>query len=438
MLRRCAAAQTLIVGGAPVRHLSQHNATGGIPSAESADAASAAPLTGKQKDFLEGFRGRLAAADAKDADATNLQDFVTAAAIDEHVKKTGGSADTLLREPAITMGASIPAAAVKRGVDRLPSWVKLEIPKGPSRRPKYNKIRAAMRAKGLSTVCEEAKCPNIGECWGGGDTEDGAATATIMMMGDTCTRGCRFCSIKTARIPPPLDPEEPDKVAAAVGDMGVEYIVVTMVDRDDLEDGGAQHVATTLNNIKTRTNVMVEVLAGDFRGRKDMVELVAKSGVDCYAHNIECVERVSPRVRDRRADYRQSLAMLEHARIVCPTVTTKSSIMLGVGEEVHEVRQTLRDLRTAGVTAVTLGQYLQPATTRMKVSRYAHPDEFDMWKDEALAMGFGFCASGPLVRSSYRAGEYFLANHVKLTKANADSAAAIAAGNAAAASTTQQ
>ena len=267
---------------------------------------------------------------------------------------------------------------------------------------------------------------NIGECWGGGDDPDGTATATIMMMGDTCTRGCRFCSIKTSRKPPPLDPEEPEKVAAAVGEMGVEYIVVTMVDRDDLPDGGAAHVAKTLSRIKEVTpSMLVECLAGDFHGNTDLVEMVARSGLDCYAHNIECVERVTPRVRDRRANYRQSLRMLEHAKRTVPGLTTKSSIMLGVGEEPPEVMQTLRDLRSSGVDAVTLWQYLQPSSSRMKVSRYAHPDEFAMWEREALAMGFLYCASGPMVRSSYRAGEYYMANIVR-----ARAAAAAAGGKA--------
>lgn len=375
-------------------------------------SSSQTELRPEQAEYLSKLRTKLKAAEDASEGTTDLEHFVQQAADAEPVPE----GTVPLRDPPISL-ANIPKVGpVKRGVDRLPPWLKMQLPKGPNRRPKYNKIAASMRSKKLATVCEEAKCPNIGECWGGGDDPDGVATATIMMMGDTCTRGCRFCSIKTSRTPQPLDPEEPDKVAAAVGEMGVEYIVVTMVDRDDLPDGGAAHVAKTLSAIKERTPVLVECLAGDFRGETANVELVANSGLDCYAHNIECVERVTPRVRDRRADYRQSLAMLAHVKKVQPQMVTKSSIMLGVGEEVEEVRQTLRDLRDVGVDAVTLGQYLQPSTTRMKVARYVHPDEFAMWQQVAEEMGFLYCASGPMVRSSYRAGEYFMANVVRARK----------------------
>ena len=382
-------------------------------SAGASPDASSAPkqLRREQSAFLDKFRAKLAAADEADQD---LDAFVERQAAEE-------AAAAGIERRATPLSMEVPKVPlVKRGQERLPPWLKMQMAKGPNRRPKYNKIKAAMRGKKLATVCEEAKCPNIGECWGGGDDPDGTATATIMMMGDTCTRGCRFCSIKTSRAPPPLDPEEPDHVAQAVGDMGVEYIVVTMVDRDDLPDGGAAHVAKTMRRIKEVTpSMLIEVLAGDFRGDCDHVGIVADSGVDCYAHNIECVERVTSRVRDRRANYRQSLRMLEHARSMRPDLVTKSSIMLGVGEEEAEVRQTLRDLREAGVQAVTLGQYLQPASTRMKVSRYAHPLEFEMWEKEALDMGFLYCASGPMVRSSYRAGEYFMANIVRARRAAA-------------------
>jgi lipoic acid synthetase len=268
-----------------------------------------------------------------------------------------------------------------------------------------------MRSKKLSTVCEEAKCPNIGECWGGGDGE--AATATIMLMGSHCTRGCRFCSVMTSRTPPPLDVEEPTKTAAAVAEMGVDYIVMTMVDRDDLPDGGAAHVKQCIEAVKEKSpQLLLEALVGDWHGDLELVKLIANSGLNVYAHNIECVERITPNVRDRRATYRQSLATLEHALKSNTSLVTKSSIMLGLGEQEAEVRQALRDLRTAGVQAVTLGQYLQPSRTRLKVSRYAHPSEFARWEEEAMGMGFLYCASGPMVRSSYRAGEYYLKNIV--------------------------
>lgn len=310
---------------------------------------------------------------------------------------------------------------IKRGAEPLPPWLKLKVPKGMTHRPRYNRLRRSMREKHLSTVCEEAKCPNIGECWGG-EEDDSTATATIMVMGSHCTRGCRFCSVLTSKRPPPLDPEEPRKVAEAVSEMGVEYIVMTMVDRDDMADGGAGHVCNCINTIKEKNpTVLLEALVGDFHGDLKLVEQVASTPLSVYAHNIECVERVTPRVRDRRATYRQSLDTLEHvSKFTNGKLLTKSSIMLGLGEEEEEVRQTLRDLRTAGVSAVTLGQYLQPSRTRLKVSRYAHPKEFEMWEKEALEMGFLYCASGPMVRSSYRAGEFYIKNILKQREAAAE------------------
>lgn len=366
-----------------IRHCLLSQVHPGVPSSEKPQ------LSNHQNEFLKEFREKLRSGDSK----ADLDSFIEEAA-----------------RP-ISLSSLPPVPKPQRGTERLPSWLKLQIPKGLIARPKYNKIKNSMRAKGLATVCEEAKCPNIGECWGGGsDAEDGTATATIMMMGDTCTRGCRFCAVKTSRTPPPLDPAEPEKICSAVADMGVEYIVITMVDRDDLPDGGATHVAKTLNLIKTKTSVLVECLSGDFRGNGDHLALVARSGLDVYAHNIECVERITPRVRDRRAGYKQSLTMLEHAKRVVPTLVTKSSIMLGLGEQEQEIRQTLQDLRAAGVECLTLGQYLQPSATRMKVDRYVHPDEFEAWRIEAEQLGFLYCASGPMVRSSYRAGEFYMTN----------------------------
>ncbi|EPY18942.1 lipoic acid synthetase [Strigomonas culicis] len=313
---------------------------------------------------------------------------------------------------------------IARGTEPLPPWLKLKVPKGATHRPRFNKIRQSMRAKKLSTVCEEAKCPNIGECWGG-DEEEGSATATIMVMGSHCTRGCRFCSVLTSKTPPPLDPEEPEKVASAVHEMGVDYIVMTMVDRDDMADGGAGHVVKCIETIKEKTpSIMLEALVGDFHGDLALVEKVANAPLNVYAHNIECVERISPRVRDRRASYKQSLETLEHVtRHTNGRMLTKSSIMLGLGEREEEVRQTLRDLRAAGVSAVTLGQYLQPSRTRLRVSRYAHPNEFAMWEKEAMDMGFLYCASGPMVRSSYRAGGVLHPEHPGAEKEEEEMAA---------------
>lgn len=281
----------------------------------------------------------------------------------------------------------------------------------PEGAERYKTVRATIKDTGLATVCQEARCPNIGECWSGG-------TATVMIMGDTCTRGCRFCSVATSRTPPPPDAEEPQKVAAAVEKWGIDYIVLTMVDRDDLPDQGASHVAATVRNLKSRQhNLRVETLCGDFQGKLELVEEVVRSGMDVFAHNLETVKSLQRTVRDRRAGYEQSLSVLRHARQVRPDVVTKSSIMLGLGEPEEEVHQALRDLWDAGVEIVTFGQYLQPTKGHMKVTRYVTPDEFDAWRLAGEALGL-HVASGPLVRSSYRAGEFFKERLAKRTVAN--------------------
>ncbi|EDV52515.1 lipoyl synthase, mitochondrial [Drosophila erecta] len=286
---------------------------------------------------------------------------------------------------------------------RLPPWLKTTIPVGKN----YAKIKAQMRELKLSTVCEEARCPNIGECWGGG--EHGTQTATIMLMGDTCTRGCRFCSVKTARRPPPLDVNEPVNTATAIASWGLDYIVLTSVDRDDLPDGGSKHIAETVREIKARnSNIFVECLVPDFRGNLECVETIANSGLDVYAHNIETVEKLTPYVRDRRAHYRQTLQVLTEAKRFNPNLITKSSIMLGLGETDGEIECTLKDLREAGVDCVTLGQYMQPTNKHLKVIEYVTPEKFKHWEERGNALGFLYTASGPLVRSSYKAGEFFI------------------------------
>ncbi|XP_006616172.1 lipoyl synthase, mitochondrial isoform X1 [Apis dorsata] len=290
---------------------------------------------------------------------------------------------------------------------RLPPWLKTEIPIGKS----YNRIKSQLRQLQLSTVCEEARCPNIGECWGGGT--HGTATATIMLMGDTCTRGCRFCSVKTSRTPLPLNPEEPINTAIAITDWGLDYVVLTSVDRDDLNDGGANHIAETVKEIKKRTNILVECLVPDFRGNKDCIEIIVNSNLDVFAHNIETVERLTPFVRDRRAEYRQSLKVLKIAKKCNPELITKSSIMLGLGETDEEIEQTMKNLREIGVDALTLGQYMQPTKRHLKVIEYVTPEKFKKWENIGNELGFLYTASGPLVRSSYKAGEFFLTNILK-------------------------
>jgi len=236
-------------------------------------------------------------------------------------------------------------------------------------------------------------------------------------MGDTCTRGCRFCSVKTSRAPPPLDPHEPEHTAEAIKRWGLGYIVLTSVDRDDLADGGAYHFAETIGKIKYKApQTLVEALTPDFKGDKASVSLLAKSGLDVFAHNVETVEAMTPFVRDRRANYRQSLSVLAHAKLEGRGmhngrgVLTKTSIMLGVGETIEQIMETLRELRDIDVDVVTFGQYMRPTKRHMKVHRYVEPAEFDRWKNVAEEMGFLYVASGPLVRSSYKAGEYFIEN----------------------------
>ncbi|XP_017765459.1 PREDICTED: lipoyl synthase, mitochondrial isoform X2 [Eufriesea mexicana] len=293
---------------------------------------------------------------------------------------------------------------------RLPPWLQTKIPMGKN----YSRIKAQLRQLQLSTVCEEARCPNIGECWGGGS--HGTATATIMLMGDTCTRGCRFCSVKTSRTPLPLNPEEPINTATAITNWGLDYIVLTSVDRDDLSDGGANHIAETVKEIKKRTNIFVECLVPDFRGDKDCIITIVNSNLDVFAHNIETVERLTPFIRDRRANYRQSLRVLKTAKECNPEIITKSSLMLGLGETDEEIEQTMKDLKDVGVSALTLGQYMQPTKRHLKVIEYVKPEKFKKWESTGNELGFLYTASGPLVRSSYKAGEFFLTNILKKRK----------------------
>ncbi|XP_039203228.1 lipoyl synthase, mitochondrial-like [Crotalus tigris] len=294
---------------------------------------------------------------------------------------------------------------------RLPPWLKTEIPIGKN----YNKLKNTLRSLNLHTVCEEARCPNIGECWGGG--EYATATATIMLMGDTCTRGCRFCSVKTSRSPPPLDPEEPTNTAEAIAEWGLDYVVLTSVDRDDLPDGGAEHFAKTVSHLKKRNpQILVECLTPDFRGDLKAVEKVVSSGLDVYAHNVETVPELQRQVRDPRANFEQSLCVLKHAKKVQPDVISKTSIMLGLGETDEQLHDTLKRLREADVDCLTLGQYMQPTKRHLKVEEYITPEKFKYWEDVGNKLGFHYTASGPLVRSSYKAGEFFLKNLIHKRK----------------------
>jgi lipoic acid synthetase len=310
------------------------------------------------------------------------------------------------------------------GHTRKPDWLESRPPAGRE----FVDIRETLREYDLHTVCEEANCPNMGECWSG---EDGTGTATFMLLGDRCSRGCNFCDVATGGMEPP-DPEEPENVARAVADVGLDYVVLTSVDRDDLPDQGAGQFAATIREIKRRRpGTLVEALIPDFRGDSELVDRVLAAGPDVLAHNVETVPRLQWPVRDRRAGYEQSLSVLQRAVAAGgddDRPYAKTSLMLGVGEYDHEVYRTLADLREIGVDVVTLGQYLRPSRSHLEVSTYVHPGAFETWKRVAEEeLGFRYCAAGPMVRSSYRAGELFVEALVDGGDAEAARAAAAAA-----------
>ena len=282
-----------------------------------------------------------------------------------------------------------------------PPWLRQRAPSGE----RFDYLSESLTGLKLNTVCEEAMCPNVGECWNG-DT----GTATVMLLGDTCTRGCRFCAVNTSQTPPPPDENEPENTAHAIAEWGVGYIVLTSVDRDDIPDGGSEHFARTVRTLKTiKSSVLVEALTPDFQGDMNAVAHLARSGLDVFAHNVETVERLQKRVRDPRANYEQSLAVLRHAKASKEGLVTKTSIMLGLGEEDEEIKQCMRACKEAGVDIFTLGQYLQPTPQHLPVKEFVTPEKFDFWKaygEEVI--GFRYVASGPLVRSSYKAGEFFI------------------------------
>jgi lipoyl synthase len=288
--------------------------------------------------------------------------------------------------------------------ERKPDWLKVRLPSGEN----YSKVKQTVRDNRLSTVCEEAMCPNIGECWDAG-------TATIMLMGFVCTRACKFCAVATGNPRGWLDVDEPKLAAESVRLMGLKYIVLTSVDRDDLADGGASHYASCIQKIKEiNPGTAVEALTPDFQGNTDHVQLVLESGIEVYAQNIETVRRLTQRVRDPRASYDQTLKVLEYAKKSRPDILTKTSLMLGLGETEEEILETLDDLRNIGVDIVTFGQYLRPTPSHLPVERYVTPDEFKTYREWGLAKGFLEVVSGPLVRSSYRAERALEKNNVGL------------------------
>jgi len=278
---------------------------------------------------------------------------------------------------------------------RKPPWLRRSLPKGAE----CKAVRKLLRKNSLHTVCEEALCPNIWECFS-------KSTATFLILGTLCTRGCRFCAMSRGK-PAPPDPEEPARVAGAARQLGLDYVVVTSVTRDDLPDGGASFFFDTITKIREDVpGARVEVLIPDFQGDTEALASVVRARPDVLNHNVETVPRLYPAARPD-SSYRRSLALLERVKKDAPEIPVKSGIMLGLGETSKEIRQTLRDLTDAGCDILTMGQYLQPSTENLAVERFVHPDEFDEWRVTALDMGFSGVVSGPLVRSSYHAGELY-------------------------------
>jgi lipoic acid synthetase len=282
---------------------------------------------------------------------------------------------------------------VIKTTERKPDWLKIRLTRGEQ----FKELKQLMRAKSLHTVCEEAKCPNIHECWAN-------RTATFMILGNICTRACRFCAVTSGK-PTELDLQEPERVAEAVIRMGLKHVVITSVARDDLSDGGACVFAETIRRVKqTSPFCSVEVLIPDFNGEETPLSTVLEAGPHVLNHNLETVERLSDRVR-ARAKYRRSLDVLRRSKQLAPSIPTKSGLMVGLGESAEEVLQAMDDLRAAGVDILTIGQYLQPTRHHLRVEKYYTPDEFERFREEGLRRGFRHVESGPLVRSSYHARE---------------------------------
>jgi len=311
-----------------------------------------------------------------------------------------------------------PAESRSRQVSRLrqqgpkPSWLKVPLPGGDS----YARLKALIRDLGLHTVCEEARCPNVGECWKGDE-----ATMTLMVLGDECTRRCRFCAVKTVQRAAPPDPREPANVGRAVAALDLGYVVLTSVDRDDLLDGGAGHYAECVRQVRAQSpRTVVETLIPDYQG--DALEALMAAVPDVLAHNVEVVPRLQRRIRDPRCSFERSLETLRGARRLVPDVFTKSSIMLGLGESGDEVLEAMRLLRGADVDFLTLGQYLRPTVNHAPVREYVSPERFRDLEVEGRALGFKYVASGPLVRSSYKAGEFFAARLVRARRREREAA----------------
>jgi len=293
-----------------------------------------------------------------------------------------------------------------KSIARKPAWLRVRLPNGEGQE-QLVELRKKLRGRDLHTVCEEARCPNLFECWSHG-------TATVMILGEVCTRSCRFCSVRSGDPDGRLDPSEPENTGRALAGMGLAYVVVTMVDRDDLPDGGVAHVAETVRRIKHHSpELRVETLVGDFGGSSEhLTHLVQQGAPDVFAHNVEVVPRLQRRIRDARSSWDRSISALRIAR-EAGAEFTKSSLMVGIGETEAETLEAMEALRDAQVDVLTIGQYLRPTPRHVPVERWVEPAEFDRYRDAGLEMGFAFVASGPLVRSSYRAAEAFLEGALK-------------------------
>ena len=310
--------------------------------------------------------------------------------------KQGGSGMSSKQVPMASK--TPPALRPKPKRERLPDWFRTTLPSG-EQQAIFNSTKAAVKDNTLHTVCQEARCPNIHDCWASGD-------ATFMIAGKECTRGCRFCAVGTIKAAPPLDPEEPSHLATAVESMNLRHAVITVVNRDDLADSGADHYKKCITAVHERKpDVTLELLCSDLAGDHEaLAHLLEGSPLSVFAHNVECVPRLDKTVRDHRASFSQSLEILRQAKVLRPDIITKSSLMVGVGERDEEITEALHLLRDAGVDLVTIGQYLAPSAKHLAVDRFPEPEMYDVWAQEAIAMGFSGIASGPLVRSSFKAG----------------------------------
>ncbi len=285
----------------------------------------------------------------------------------------------------------------------LPEWLSIK----PASTEKYSSIKNSITQLGLHTVCVEAHCPNMSECWSGG-------TATFMILGELCTRGCTFCAVSKSKKGSVIDQNEPEKLAKIVKEWGLDYIVITSVCRDDLTDQGSAHFARCVSEIKKENpNTLVEVLIPDFRSDDECLKRISESKPDVIGHNIETVERLTPDARDKRANYRQSLEVLRKFKQIDSLRYTKSAMMLGIGETEQEVITAMKDLRTSGVDFLAIGQYLRPTQHHIEVKEYVKPETFEHYRQIALSLGFRYVAAGPFVRSSYKAGEFFIKAIVK-------------------------